>query len=394
MNLGRVRLRLTGLYTGLSAVAIVALAVVAVRTGTERVEEGADREAEQVVSALTLAGYQTGELEADNTWFVHVNGEEDSYDEPLGETWVEPPLYTVGEDALAYDSTHRRFDQDDIAYLAYGQRLNDTDAFVTVVELTYYQERAAALRLRIALAAGAAVLAVGVVGWFVSGRSLRPVREAHARQRDFVADAAHELRTPLAVIRASASQALSRPREPDAYRTSLEEIDVAAERAGAAVSELLEMARIDAGQLSPRLADLRLDLLVEEVVAGIRVDGCALAAEAAVPIVVDADYALLRQAIENVVRNAAARAAHVTVRARAEGRSALVEVVDDGPGFPEAVLPHVFERFRRGDERGSSGLGLAIVQSIVTSHGGSVVATNEAEGARVVVSLPLSRGRG
>ena len=225
----------------------------------------------------------------------------------------------------------------------------------------------------------------------MSGRALDPIRAANARQRDFIADAAHEMRTPLAVIRASASQALSKPRETDEYVAALNEIESASESAGAAVNELLELARIDSGQFAPRLAPLRLDLLAEEVVAGIRVDGCTLAATSDEPITVDADYALLRHAAENVVRNAAARATEVTVRAVVDGKWAAIEVVDNGPGFAPELLPEVFERFRRGDKRGSTGLGLAIAKSIMVSHKGSAEATNRpaAEGGGAVVRLVL-----
>jgi signal transduction histidine kinase len=134
---------------------------------------------------------------------------------------------------------------------------------------------------------------------------------------------------------------------------------------------------------------------VEEVVAGIRVDGSTLSAIADEPIVVEADYALLRQAVENVARNAADRAGHVTVTARADGRTAVVEISDDGPGFPDTLLPHVFERFRRGDGRGSSGLGLAIVRSIVEAHGGKVAAENRTTepGALVRITLPVPKTR-
>jgi len=248
------------------------------------------------------------------------------------------------------------------------------------------------LRLRLWLAGAGAVLGIAVVGWFVSGRALSPVRAANARQRDFIADAAHQLRTPLAVIRASASQTLSKPRDADAYVASLQEIDSAAESAGAAVSELLELARIDSGQFAPRLAPLRLDLLVEEVVAGVRVEGCEIVADTTRSIIVDADYALLHHAVENVVRNAASRAAHVAVSASVDGKHATVEVSDDGPGFPAELLPEVFERFRRGDSRGSSGLGLAIARSLVEAHRGSVEAANGPAGGAVVrLRLPVAR---
>jgi two-component system, OmpR family, sensor kinase len=401
MNLRAIRVRMTLLFTLLSAVAVAALAVIGVRVGTERIDDGAAREAELKVGDVIVREAQGSEQTADNTWIVHIEGEpgvgDNDWTSAVADNWVEPPLMSVGSGALEWDVAYERFEQDGTDYLAFGKAIDDHESAVTAVELTYYQDRASSLRLRLTLAAIGTVLGIAVIGWFVSGRALAPIRAANARQRDFIADAAHEMRTPLAVIRASASQALSKPRGADEYVGALNEIESASESAGAAVNELLELARIDSGQFAPRLAPLRLDLLAEEVVAGIRVDGCTLAAVSDEAITVDADYALLRHAVENVVRNAAARSTEVTVRVVVEGKRAAIEVVDNGPGFAGDLLPDVFERFRRGDKRGSSGLGLAIAKSIVTSHKGDAEAKNLAPGdgggAVVRLVLPLSDER-
>lgn len=384
MNLRTIRLRLTALFTGLAALAVAALAIVAVRVGTERIEDGAQREAEQVLGQVTLAWSRGEPVDAANTWTVGFDDSGDHWEEALGEVWVEPPLRSVAEQAVEWEASSARFGQDGGTYLAVGQKVDDQQAIVTAVDLGYYADRTSSLRWRVTLAAAGAVVVIAVVGWWVSGRALAPIRAANARQRDFIADAAHQLRTPLAVIRASASQALARPRQADQYVEALTEIDSAAAGAGAAVSELLELARIDSGQFSPRLAPLRLDLLAEEVVAGTRVEGCAITSEAPRGVTVEADYGLLHHAVENVVRNAAARAAAVSVTVRVDGRRAVVEVSDDGPGFPAELLPEVFDRFRRGDTRGSSGLGLAIARSIVEAHRGGTAAANRPEGGAVV----------
>ena len=108
---------------------------------------------------------------------------------------------------------------------------------------------------------------------------------------------------------------------------------------------------------------------------------------------VDADYALLRQVAENLTHNAASRASHVELSVVKMGDLVTLQISDDGPGFDEEILPHVFERFRRGDNRGSTGLGMAIAKSIVEAHGGSVsAANNSAGGAIVKLNLDASKG--
>ncbi len=140
---------------------------------------------------------------------------------------------------------------------------------------------------------------------------------------------------PLAVILASSSQALGRSRTSEEYVRSLSEIRSAAERASAGVNELLDLVRFDSGQAIPRLAPLRLDLLAEEVAAAVRPDDGEVRRQAwAAPVVVDADMALLRQAIDNLVRNATRRADPGRVSPTSiDGREGVLDVLDNGPGF-------------------------------------------------------------
>ncbi len=113
-------------------------------------------------------------------------------------------------------------------------------------------------------------------------------------------------------------------------------------------------------------------VLAEELASSTIVDGCAVVAETGPNVLVQADMALIRQAIDNIVRNAAARSTNVLLRTRIEGADGVLEVVDNGPGFAPEQLPYVFERYRRGDSRGSLGLGLPIAASIVAAHGGRI----------------------
>lgn len=225
------------------------------------------------------------------------------------------------------------------------------------------------------------------------GSALEARQKSETRVRQFVADASHELRTPLASIRGYA-ELTRRGREeagPDT-RHALGRIESEAERMTGMVEDLLLLARLDAGRpLSYESTDL--SPLVIDAVSDVRVAGRTEDAAGAgpthhwrlelpeVPAAVRADPTRIQQVLVNLLANARTHTppgTTVTVRVR-EARGDLpwvtLEVQDDGPGIPAALVPHVFERFARGDasrsrHAGSTGLGLAIVQAVVAAHGG------------------------
>ncbi|RRQ80453.1 two-component sensor histidine kinase [Streptomyces griseofuscus] len=213
--------------------------------------------------------------------------------------------------------------------------------------------------------------------------ALQARQRSETRVRQFVADASHELRTPLSSIRGYA-ELTRRGHErvgPDT-RHALGRIESEAGRMTLLVEDLLLLARLDAGR---PLEFGRTDLvpLVVDTVSDARAAGrdhewrLALPDE---PEPVRADPARLQQVLVNLLANAQRHTppgTTVTARVRRQGPWVCVDVEDDGPGIPAELLPHVFERFARGDSArtratGSTGLGLAIVQAVAAAHDGAV----------------------
>jgi two-component system, OmpR family, sensor kinase len=238
----------------------------------------------------------------------------------------------------------------------------------------------------------------GMLGHIDSSLTARD--EAEDQLRQFVADASHELRTPLQSIRGYAE--LTRRgmvADPDQAATAAARIEAEAVRMGRLVDDLLLLARLDQGR---PLADEPVDLvaIAADSVADSRAAGesgpVALAVPDA-PVVVRGDSDRLRQVLANLVANARMHtppgtAVRVEVAA-VPGGGARVVVADAGPGIPAHALPHVFDRFYRADpgrsrDRGGSGLGLAMVRSIVAAHGGTVDLRSDAAGTVVEVVLP------
>ena len=217
----------------------------------------------------------------------------------------------------------------------------------------------------------------------------------------FTADAAHELRTPLAVIRNEAEVALRSPRSGDEYRHVLENLLEETNRLSSLADQLLFLCRNDAG-LSPQVRDqMALDELLREVVGNMQVVAqdkhvtLTLAENPACPMT--ADPRQLRRVFYNLIDNAikyTAPAGRITVSNRVTADEATILVTDSGTGIAPEHLPRIFDRFYRVDpsreEDGcGAGLGLAICQSIVRGYGGTIaVESTLGKGTAITVQLP------
>jgi two-component system sensor histidine kinase MprB len=210
-----------------------------------------------------------------------------------------------------------------------------------------------------------------------------------AAQRQLVADASHELRTPVTALRTNIEVLAESELDPAERARVIADVQAQAEELSALVADLIELARGD--RPAPALEDVRLDALVAEAIERARRHAPAVTFAAQLePAVVEGVPDRLARAVNNLLDNAARHAARVEVHAGPAG----VTVRDDGPGIDPADLPHVFDRFYRGATargRPGTGLGLAIVRQVAEQHGGTVTVENaEGGGAEFALALPAN----
>jgi len=230
---------------------------------------------------------------------------------------------------------------------------------------------------------------------------LARLEAAFATQRRFVADASHELRSPLANLRGTVEVALRHPRSGSDYRETLAVALGEIERLGRLVQDLLTLSRAGAGHLAlqRRPTDLAAVAARSVGVHAARAAGrsVALRVDAGAPVAVDGDADRLREVVDNLLDNAirvapAGSTVRVGVR-QADGR-AVLEVADAGPGLSAEEQAHVFEPFARGAAAGGdgAGLGLAIARAIAEAHGGRLgVRSAPGAGATFRLELPAAR---
>ena len=226
------------------------------------------------------------------------------------------------------------------------------------------------------------------------------------QNRDFVANAAHELRSPLAAIRTSVEVGLNRSRTPDEYAAILADVMEEISRLASLVNRLLILAEGDAGRLAGKDQVTRLDKIVRESVdmfeAVAEMKGVRLTLGAMAAVVVPGDETYLRQVVRNLIDNAIKYNRNpgeviVHLRADPDKKHALLIVQDSGIGIDREVLPRIFERFYRADrarsrekERGGTGLGLSICQAVIQALHGEITVESEAgNGTTFTVKLPL-----
>ncbi|PSL03696.1 signal transduction histidine kinase [Haloactinopolyspora alba] len=313
----------------------------------------------------------------------------------------------------------------------------DPQTVVVAVPLTEHQRSVQFAAIGVVGGGAGLTAALGLLSWVVIGRALRPVDELRAgadiitggggeqrlpvpsgddeltrlavtlndmlgrldaaseRQRAFVADAAHELRSPITALQTELEVALHHPEAADPSETAQ---DALAEvtRMARLVDDLLVLAHLDDPRPVRQAEVVDLHELVDDVVGAIPEPRAGLVVDAPEPARTTAHRDSLRRVLRNLVDNAVRHARQqVTVTVRAETGTVTVAVADDGPGVPEADRERIFERFTRlddarGRDAGGTGLGLAIAREIVHAHGGTLTVDDAAPGARFVVRLPAA----
>lgn len=245
--------------------------------------------------------------------------------------------------------------------------------------------------------------AIVLASYYLARRALVPIRAAWEKQQQFVADASHELRTPLAVIKSNAELLLRRPEHTIELET-IRITNVIREtiRMSKLVSTMFTLARADADQIEieamPVILNDVITTVAEQFEPLTQMQGISLQVQCSEVITLVADRERLQQLFVILLDNAikyTAQLGSIQVFCRKQNNMALIEVQDTGCGIRPEDLPHIFDRFFRGDKarprmKGGAGLGLAIAQWIVEKHDGKIWVESEVgTGTQVYVSFPL-----
>jgi signal transduction histidine kinase len=243
------------------------------------------------------------------------------------------------------------------------------------------------------LAVGALGLAA-VGGLYMARRAVRPIRETFGRQRAFIADASHELKTPLTLIRVDTEVLRGKLQGPDEMELA-EEVLAEADRMGTILSDLLTMARLDAGALDVARKPFDLSVLIEEETERFRVravrEGVRLEVRVPDELLTTGDPAKTGQILAALLDNAlryTPSGGSIEVNAYRQDGAVEATVTDTGPGIPPEHLPRVFDRFYRAEsartrEGGGTGIGLAIARGLARAQDGELDAVTARDGGAV-----------
>ncbi|MGB2925034.1 MAG: two-component system sensor histidine kinase RppB [Limnothrix sp.] len=281
-------------------------------------------------------------------------------------------------------------------YLIVGRSLKDFDSYVA--STTWF----------LIIGFPVALILIVISAWYLSGLAIRPIYSSYQQIQQFTGDAAHELRTPLATIRATIESRLMLAEwDKDDIKRSFASIEKQNERMSILVNDLLILSRIDQGLSNDVNKAANQPVILNDVVDDILEEFAALALEKSInleikknitfPLAIDGNEAQIYRLLANVVINAiqyTPQKGTVKVVLSADNRRAIIEISDTGIGIPKEAQLRIFERFYRVNHdrsrhTGGSGLGLAIAQAIVILHNGFIDVTSELnKGSIFTIRLP------
>lgn len=398
----RLRLRLTVVAALILALILLLASVVIVLLFQRAVQASADDLSRSRAQDLATA-FEAGRLPAlltdvgDNSvaQVVSQDGRVLAASANLRNSGAMTELTPDGDSLVAFDLSGVPDDSETEDYRVWALTVHGPDGAATVYvghSGEAVSESSASLVRSLGFGLPLVLLAATALLWVLIGRTLRPVEEAHRRQRAFVADAAHELQSPLAAYRTCLEVALARPADTD-WPLTARALLADGDRMERLVRDLLFLARQDEAPAAHRLVDLD-DVVLEEVrriraSTSVEIDTSGVSAAP-----VSGSRGDLGRLVRNLLANAAQHAtSRVLVSLTSDATGVRMVVVDDGPGVAPEHRDHVFGRFYRGEESrahesGSTGLGLAIVRAVALRHGGAVQLEDGSPGAVFMVQLP------
>lgn len=252
-----------------------------------------------------------------------------------------------------------------------------------------------------------AILLIGGASWGLAGRVIRPIYQSYAQMQQFTADAAHELRTPIASIRATLESTIGDSNSSsEEHHHLLHSLQRQAQRLSRLTQDLLFLAQLDAQPKPPTKETICLNELVQDLEEELA--PLALAAkvdfqcqtQANQPIEINGHPGQIYRLVTNLITNAinyTPADGFVTVKLTHTQNSAIIRVHDSGIGIAASELPYLYDRFYRvnrdrGRQTGGSGLGLAIAQAIARQHGGKITASSTiGKGSAFSIHFPRSQ---
>jgi signal transduction histidine kinase len=419
--LRRLRLRVTAWYAGTFAIGLATLGALlfaalahdvsvdlgsSLRAATKEIARATERRKQELASgeAGSVDAIDGVRIPDRQLYLFDLDGH------PIAPTGADSAIRALAIAAAAKGSASGEWDAPaDLTLQAHAERFRTSDGnqyvAAAVVDRDVIDDRYETL-LWLAGALGAlGLVLVASGGWLLAGKSVAPVERSMEQMRRFMTDAAHELRTPVAVLRSRVDVTLEQPRDAATYEAVLGELRGEVERVATLVNDLFTLARADADDRTFTPAKVQLDETVLEAVttagwiAARR--GIKLTVVESDEALIDGDAAMLRQLTLLLLDNAikfSRDCGVVTISVHADGEAAKLVIADNGVGIAEADIPRVFDRFYRAESaRGSTsgaGLGLAIAKWITDAHGAEIVIESVREGGtRVTVRFGPARAK-